>query len=174
MNQLLSYVPPVLWDVLEFQLLTEAAQVASDRLSKETGSLLGSSFFDDADEVGVQRYETLLGLLPRTGDTLETRRFRVKAKFNEQLPFTYRTLEQQLTALCGADGFTLELNGNQFLLAVQVDLLAKQNFQSVAELLERVVPANLRIDLRLRTNIPATMRVSGALQFGKIMTVRQV
>ena len=44
MNQLLSYVPPVLWDVLEFQLLTEAAQVAFDRLSKETGSLLGSSF----------------------------------------------------------------------------------------------------------------------------------
>lgn len=174
MNQLLSYVPPVLWDVLEFQLLTEAAQVAFDRLSKETGSLLGSSFFDDADEVGVQRYETLLGLLPRTGDTLETRRFRVKAKFNEQLPFTYRTLEQQLTALCGADGFTLELNGNQFLLAVQVDLLAKQNFQSVAELLERVVPANLRIDLRLHTNIPATMWVSGALQLGKIMTVRQV
>ena len=107
MNQLLSYVPPVLWDVLEFQLLTEAAQVAFDRLSKETGSLLGSSFFDDADEVGVQRYETLLGLLPRTGDTLETRRFRVKAKFNEQLPFTYRTLEQQLTTLCGADRFAL-------------------------------------------------------------------
>lgn len=53
MNQLLSYVPPVLWDVLEFQLLTEAAQVAFDRLSKETGSLLGSSFFDDADEVYV-------------------------------------------------------------------------------------------------------------------------
>ena len=53
MNQLLSYVPPVLWDVLEFQLLTEAAQVAFDRLSKETGSLLGRSFFDDADEVYV-------------------------------------------------------------------------------------------------------------------------
>lgn len=91
------------------------------------------------------------------------------SKGNDTLQATIDRLTQQLTALCGADGFTLELNGNQFLLAVQVDLLAKQNFQSVAELLERVVPANLRIDLRLRTNIPATMRVSGALQFGKIM-----
>lgn len=174
MSQFLSYLPPVLWDVLEFQLLSQVEQGAFDRLSGQIDRLLCSSFFDEADEVGVARYESLMGLLPRAGDTLETRRFRVKSKFNERLPFTYRTLEQQLTALCGEDGFALELDGERFLLAVQVDLLAKNNFLSVSELLERVVPANLRIDLRLRTNIPATVWVTGALQFGRSMTVRQV
>lgn len=174
MKQMITYLPEVLWDVLEFRLLMDAEQKLFDRWEEKADSLLRSSFFDDSDEIGIARYEKLLGLVPRASDTLETRRFRVKSKFNERLPFTHRTLEQQLTALCGEDGFSLELYGDEFRLAVQVDLLAQNNFQSVSELLERVVPANLIIDLRLRTNVPGTLIAAGTLQWAKIMTIRQV
>lgn len=170
---MLAYLPPVLRQVLEFGWIMTAEQPEFDRLYRSLESLLDNQFFDTLDEVGVTRYEKLLGLTIRAGDTLETRRFRVKTKFNEHLPFTIRTLRQQLAALCGEDGYTLTLLHDQYRLLVQMDLAAKGNYETVWEMLERVVPANLALDLTLRTDLPGSVCLAGVIQTAKTITLRQ-
>ena len=76
-------------------------------------------------------------------DTLDERRFRVLAKINAQLPFSIRRLRQQLSTLCGEDGYKLEVNGGVYTLTVKVALTAKRNQQAVEELLADIVPANM-------------------------------
>lgn len=67
-------------------------------------------------------------------------------------------LVHQLTTLCGKDGYTLELKNEEYTLLVKVALTAKANFEDVGDLLGRIVPANLIIDLSLKYNQHKTLK----------------
>lgn len=171
-KRLIQYLPPVLQEVYEFRKLTAAEQPEFDRLYRSLESLMDNQFFDTLDEIGAARHEQILGITPK--GTLEERRFKIKSRYNEQLPFTLRMLERQLTALVWADGYTLSVFYDTFRLAVRVDLVAKSCFESVREMLERVVPVNMVIDLQLMTNAAGILYAAGVIQTAKIMTLRQV
>ena len=149
---LMEYLPPVLRNVLEFRYLMAAVQKAYDAFRLKVQEVFENQFYDDAELPGIQRYERILGITPKATDTLEDRRFRIKLRFNEQLPFTYRALERKMFALCGADGYELTLIPEEFKLIVRVALTRREAFNDVREMLKRIVPANMLIDLSLLYN----------------------
>ena len=69
-----------------------------------------------------------------------------------------KTLKQQLEALCGKDGYSIELYNDAYTIEVKVNLIAKSNFDDVDALLQRVIPANMIIDLRLIYNQHSTLK----------------
>lgn len=149
---LIDYLPPVLKEVREFKVIVEAEQSEVDRLWKALDNALCDQFINDATENGVSRLEKILKITPKATDTLDVRKFRILTRFNEQLPYTFRTLEQQLATLCGAEGFTMALLNSEYTLVVRVEISAKRKLDEVKALLERTVPANIIIDLSLRYN----------------------
>jgi hypothetical protein len=113
---------------------------------------INDQFVNDATENGVARWESILEIVPKGTETLEVRKFRIISRLNEQLPYTYGKLKQQLKTLCGEDGYALELLNNEYKLIVRVELTVKGKFNEVGSLLNRTVPANMIIDLSLIYN----------------------
>mgnify|MGYP000007808045 FL=1 len=142
-KKLNEYLPSILLKTYEFPLLCNTEQREFDRLNTAVDEVLDTQFVSTAGERGIARYEKIFGITPMDTDTLDERRFRVLAKINAQLPFSIRRLRQQLSTLCGEDGYKLEVNGGVYTLTVKVALTAKRNQQAVEELLADIVPANM-------------------------------
>lgn len=118
---------------------------------------LKDQFIDDATEYGLSRWETILGITPKGTDTLDDRRFRILTRINEDLPYTYQSLNQRLSNICGNNGYTITLNANTYTLNVKINLINKNNFSDIESMLDRVTPANLIVSLELLYNTHSTL-----------------
>ncbi len=156
-RNLIDYLPQVLKDVREYKSIVAAEEPELVDLWAALENALKDNFINDATENGVLRLESILKIIPKAADTLEDRKFRIKARFNEQLPYTFRTLQERLTTLCGSDGYTCELFNDTYTLKVRIELIVKGQYDAVDDLLERIVPANMVIDLKLIYNQQSTL-----------------
>lgn len=157
---LIDYLPPILKPMREFKAITDGQQEALEALWKAADAVLADQFVDTATLSGIKRWEHILAIKPKGSEALDDRRFRIKTRLNEQLPFTLRALEQQLLTLCGPGGYALWMPAGTYILYVQVALWAKSNFEDVGTLLKRVVPAAIVIDLALKYNTHALLSES--------------
>lgn len=144
---LIEYYPPELKKVLEYQLISETGQHSLNNLFAEVQKIMDRQFIASSDEIGIRRYEQIYGITPKATDSLEDRRFRILTKINETLPYTIPRLKQMMEALCGAGNYSVELDAGAYTLTVKVGLAAKNSFEDVEAMLNRVVPANMIIDL---------------------------
>lgn len=155
---LISYLPPVLQKVREYQAITNAENPEFQQVFDTSEEVLGNSFVHDATEYGVGRWEKILGIVPKATESLDARKFRILTRLKEQLPYTMRTLKQQLEALCGKDGYSIELYNDAYTIEIKVNLIAKSKFDDVDALLQRVIPANMIINLKLIYNQHLTLK----------------
>ena len=140
---LLSYWMPILRNLKEFKEIAKAEEPEIKLLLEECERTLDNMFIETADEYGIGRFEAIMGITPEGGDTLETRRARVLIKWNDQLPYTEEALADLLTVLCGADGYTLKSDYDNYELIVKLAIENGSIVDEVEALLDRVVPANL-------------------------------
>lgn len=152
-RNLIEYLPEFLREVKEYQvILTTAEQPEMVELWEAEENALKDQFIVDATENGVSRWEKILGITPKATDSLDTRKFSILARINEQIPFTLTTLKEQLESLCGKNEYSVKLNAQNYTLDVVVALTAKSSFDDVKLLLKRIVPANLIVSLSLKYN----------------------
>ena len=156
-RKLIDYLPQVLKDVREYRSIVAAEEPELVDLWTALENALKDNFIDDTAENGVLRLENILKISPKATDNLGDRKFRIKARFNEQLPYTFRTLQKRLAILCGENGYTCELLNETYILKVRIELVVKGQYDAVDNLLERIVPANLVIDLDLMYNQHQTL-----------------
>lgn len=156
-RHMIDYLPQVLKEVRELKAIVEAEEPEIIDLWTALENVLNDQFIDDATENGVNRLEKILRIIPKATESLDVRKFRILTRFNEQLPYTFRTLQHQLETLCGANGFSLTLNNTDYTLKVRVELGVKGKFNEVDSLLKRTVPANMIIDLSLLYNQHSTL-----------------
>lgn len=156
-RRLLDYYPPVVRDIRDMRALCEAQQPEVSGAWDAAQAALDDQFVQTSGEYGVGRWEKILNIFPKATDSLSDRKFRIKARLNERLPFTLRVLEAQLEHLCGPGGFSLAILPGESLLTVKVALEAKNNFTDVALLLQRIVPAAIQIRLSLKYNQHGTL-----------------
>jgi hypothetical protein len=147
-----DYMRTALKEIREFKVIANAENAEINALWQALEDALNDQFINDSTEHGVKRWESILNITPKGSDTLDFRKFRIITRLNEQLPYSYRAVEQQLKTLCGEDGYSLELQNSKYTLRVRVALTAKSNYDDVGTLLKRVVPANIVIDLSLLYN----------------------
>ena len=138
-----DYLPPVLLTTCEFPLLCQGAQPEFDALTAGVTEVLDAQFVTTAPLRGIERYEKIFGLVAKDTDTLDERRFAILSKMNAQLPYTVRSLRRMLTALCGEDGYSLEIDHGKYNLLVKIPVWEPQKLQAVRDMLYAVVPANM-------------------------------
>ena len=146
-----DYWPLVVKRILEFEKIADAENPEINNLWAAHKDVLDNQFIRTLTEEGCKRWEDILNIVPMGTDTLEDRRFRILARINADLPFTFRQLENMLYALCG-DDYTCELVNNDYKLVVRLALGVRRQYDEVSSLLKKVVPANLLIDLDLLWN----------------------
>jgi len=146
-RQMIAYLPTFLRDYAEFQGIAGGEQVEFNTLWTELDSILANQFVSTAGLTGIARWESILGLTLSGDETLEERRLRVQTKLLGDLPYTMPKLKEMLLDLCGTGNYTVSISN--FTLTVRVALTALSALSSVSNLLERVVPVNVAIDLSL-------------------------
>lgn len=146
------YFPDLLKEVREFQKIAEAENPELLFLWDELGEVLDDQFIDTATKEGVSRREKMIGISSKASDTLDERKFRLFARYNENIPYTLRALEGQLATLCGDGGYRLEIAYGAFSLKAKLELTNKKNVDVVGDMLERMVPANMVLKVELLYN----------------------
>lgn len=152
MKQVQEYWPPILQEIKEFQEIAKAENPELEKVWQEVDNLIDDQFIETATERGIARRERILGIATFADDDLETRRFRIYARWNDKLPYTYRVLENKLIQLCGEDGYLMNLNVDAYSLEIRVELIRKRMLDEVALLAKLMVPANILLTVDLRYN----------------------
>jgi hypothetical protein len=146
-RKLINYLPYVVRDYAEFKGISEAEQPEFESAWGSSDDLLNNQFISTAGNLGLSRWEKILGITPKGTDTLEDRRFRILTRLNEELPYTLPQLRNILETLCGSGNYSAEVMEGTYQLIVKIGLAAKNNFSDVESLLDRVVPQNLIVTL---------------------------
>lgn len=153
-----SYLPDVLRDVKEMRAIMDAETPEVQALWAACEDCMNDQFIADATENGVARREKILGITPYTTDTLDDRKFRLLAKYNEDTPYTRNRLKNMLASLCGDDGFFVTFLTGNFTVNVKVALAVKKQKEIIEELLERVLPYNMVFTVELLYNTWAQVK----------------
>lgn len=156
-KNLIDYLPGILREFKEFQVISETENPEVDALWAVIENIMNDQFVDDSTENGVKRWESMLTIVPKGTDTLDVRKFRILTRLNEKLPYTTTKLDQQMRTLCGEGGYSITLQNLSYTLIVKIALIAKGEFDEVGSLLNRTVPANLVVDLTLLYNQQTTL-----------------
>ncbi|QNK86283.1 hypothetical protein H7992_13500 [Sporosarcina sp. resist] len=84
---------------------------------------------------------------------MEERKFRILAKMNNNLPYTFRALIQRLNALCGEGTYQVFLDANAYELQFEF-------FERIADVkllkdtMEEMIPVNLALDYNYVIRVP--------------------
>ena len=103
--QLVGYLPDILKDIEEFKALLTAEKPEFDILFEKIDIIVENCFVDTLDDYGCTRWEKMLGLTAKDTDSIDLRRIRIKAALNGDTPYTMRSLENKLLALCGEGNY---------------------------------------------------------------------
>lgn len=105
-----EYLPEVLKDVQEMRAIMEAETPEVQAIWDACEDCMNDQFIMEATENGVARREKMLKITPFATDTLDDRKLRLLSRYNENIPYTRRSLEALLESLCGAGGYILTIN----------------------------------------------------------------
>lgn len=149
---LIDYLPPYMQEYLEIKAIMEAEQPEFNALWSAVEKTFADQYILDATEYGVMRWESMLNISPKATETLDERKFRILARLNQELPYTLTKLKELLTVLCGADGFSIELQANQYHIVIKLAVGNHNNYGEVQKLLNTMIPANMTQYISLMFN----------------------
>lgn len=161
------YYPGVLAPAKEFKVIAEAENPEFNLLWRRLWQLFLNTFVYSIDEDGATRWEAMLKLRPKTTDDLETRRRRILAKINAQLPYTHRQLENMLAATYGSGKTKVSINYNKY--ALWVDILASivTRTPQMRTFLRVVAPANMTIGISNTQTLSQELFAGGCIRINK-------
>ncbi len=164
-RRLIDYLPPVLREIKEFKAINRVMQPEIEAAWAVLARLMDNQFLSTADEVGIARWEKELHILPKDTDTPETRKARIKAVWNRELPYSFRWLGNWLTGLCGAEGHSVCVDGYTIDVKLDYNALPRANelAREILEMLGEVRPANMLMRLT------AALQSSGFITHGALV-----
>ena len=146
------YQPLIIKDYREFKEIAEIENTILTDCWSSSNNVFLDQFIETLTDNGCKRWEKILNIQPKGTDTLEVRRFRIKSRINEDLPYTYNALVNVLNSLCGEGQYTINLYNNEYRLKILIELTAKKLFDEVESTVKRMIPANMILEVSLRYN----------------------
>lgn len=106
--------------------------IYKDKIQKEF-------FIETATDFGLKRIEKMLDIVSSEDESIQFRKFRIKAK----LAGTNYSLIEKLNQLIPNGEYTLNLNIVELTLTLRIPLANEMYLNSVIEMLEKTVPLNI-------------------------------
>ncbi|OOM82339.1 hypothetical protein CLPUN_03080 [Clostridium puniceum] len=167
-----KYLPPIVRDTENFKDIAKAENPEFNvLLNTNIKDAFNNQFVEDANESGIKRYESIVKIHPKASDTLEDRNAAILLKYNQQLPYTYRTLENKLIALYGIDGFKLGLKNNEYVLNVEIFSSKWNMFDTTIDNFREIIPCNLILKATMINKVLSKLLIGGINFMGEETTV---
>ena len=157
MANIVEYIPPVVKNIREVRNICHSIDKELERMSNAYMLTYDNQFFDTMDDNTCTRWENMMRIEFDSTYTLEERRARIKSRFVEQLPYTKTTIKHILTTICGEGGFLLDINNEAFTVTIKIGLANKNTFNDVCDMISRIIPANMILDVSILYNTHETL-----------------
>lgn len=168
------YYPDVVAPAQEFKAIAATENPELNLLWQRMRRLFLNTFVYDIDETGAVRWESMLKLRPKTSDDLATRRRRILAKINAQLPYTHRQLQNMLDATYGTGKSRVFINYNDYALWVDVVASILTLITEMRTFLRTIVPANMSIGISNTQTLSQGIYVGGHIRINKRVEIHPV
>ena len=134
--------PEIFTNIPDIAQIYEINNKQSDDLDRALAQMDDNIFLDRMDAETCLRWEKILGITAFDDDTIEDRRFRIKSKVLEKLPYSYRVIIEKMDVLC-PDGYTFIIDDDQLSVEAKLSLKSQKMIKDVDELFDNVIPLNM-------------------------------
>lgn len=152
---LLSYWMPVLRQLKEFKEIAKAEETEIRYLLEACDNALSNLFIHTANELGISRFESMLGIFPDEGADLETRRLSVLTAWASKEVYTDVWLYNKLSSLCGGE-VSITHNNEEYSMDIAVECGVRGVVEILCSLLSDTLPCNLVYTLNAYTRAQET------------------
>lgn len=142
-KKLIEYLPEFMQTFTEMKEIMRAEDEEITAIDENLQKILDNAFIEDCDEYGIRKYETLLGIMASTEDTLESRKSKVLIRWNSNVPYTYRILIRKLNVICGVNQYTISGSPEDYQICFETSLGMFGEVKELERLFERVLPENI-------------------------------
>lgn len=147
-----SYWPQVVGGSEEFKELAKAENPEFSFLWDEVVNFDEETHVVTANDWGLERWEKILEITPRSNYSIEDRRFLVLLRLNENIPFTERYIRDLFDGLIGKDMYEMTIYHNEYFLDLKVRMSKNYLVEEVRKSLRRILPANIGPTVRIWFN----------------------
>lgn len=141
-----KHLPPFLQDFREMCELVKTENPEFTLAAQETDSMVNELFIQTATDMGLKRFEKILGISPAKGDSLESRRSAIMTRWNDITPYTMTALKNKIIAIQGNDEVEIILSKNR---PYEIEIITNLEFpgqvNDLAYLIQTMIPCNLVI-----------------------------
>lgn len=139
------YFPDVLAPAKEMKAIAAGEDPEFHLLYEKAWKWFANTFIFHTDLEGVERWESMLSIIPDPDESLSDRRREILFRVNNRLPYTERTLKQIYDMLYGKDTVIPEVRENQYALVLNLTGDAIWKAGKVKTQARCIAPANLTI-----------------------------
>lgn len=134
--------PEIFTNIPEIAHIYELNNKQSNELEQALERLDNNIFLDRMDAETCERWEKILEITAFDNDTLKDRRFRIKLKVLEKLPYSYRVIVKKLDNIC-QDGYVFVIDDKKLSAEVKLSLKSKKMITDVDKMLDNTIPLNM-------------------------------
>ena len=152
-TELINRLPEFLRDIREYKALMQVEDIYINLLWNGVENALKEQTVEEATEYGISRLEKILKIVPKDFDE-KARRLEIMTRLAKRLPYTPDSLRKILTDLCGQEGenFTLDIIPEKYVVKVGLNLLNKNDKDSVYEMIRQICPVNMLCNIEVFYN----------------------
>lgn len=171
---LINYLPEFLQDIIEYKVIMATEDIEIEKIKEEINKSVNESSIENATEMGVTRYEKILGIRTNSSLSLEDRKFLIKNKFLNRAPFTVMWLKNKLENLCGKDNYIIDINYDELYLDIQIGYMFAEATEELRKDLRNIIPANITINVNFWYIENINVKTGIAIQQTEFLKLKQV
>lgn len=144
--------PDVILNIDEIKSIYDSEEKTGIQLEKNIEKTDTDISIITAVESGIAHRENILGIKPQDTQSLEERRFQVLLKWTDSFPYTESSLRRKIENLVGKGNYALTIDYENLKLEMLLALNERNYYDNILDLLEEIVPLNLRIKFEIEFN----------------------
>lgn len=171
-KKLIEYLPPIMQKFSEIKEIMKAEQAQMDSLNEKIMRVLDNAFINDCDEYTIRKYEAALNIICDVSEPLEIRKSRVLMRWNNFVPYTYRTMIKKLNIMCGSNNYDIDADLENYNIDITIYYVTDE--LEIVKMLENILPMNTSYNVHLAEKNAGINRVGMIWQDDEIFDLRQV
>lgn len=170
MRNLIEHLPLFLRGIREYKEIYRTEEIELKNLENKIEEIIREASAETAKGYGLDRYEKILNIV-KTTDDIDARRFKIKNKLANQLPFNMKWLDNKLKNLVGEGNYKITLDTDNFQITIQISHIFPDIATVMNNDLRQQLPANLIITVNLFRTETSNLYVGGFIHVGKFIKI---
>ncbi len=168
MRNLINHLPPFLREIKDYKEICDTEEIELKNLETKIEEIIREVSVETASSYGLDRYEKILNVI-KTTENVEERRFKIRSKLTNQLPFNMKWLDNKLKSLVGKGNYKITLDAEKYTITVQISHVFPDIATVVKNDLSQQLPANLIIIVNLFRTETSDIYIGGVVHIGKFI-----